>query len=94
MSYSTSTPPRLSTQSITGRRVWELEGTDAASVVQVTGYITNGGDLGMKVGDLVRYLETDTNIYSNFTVATVSSTAPGAVDLTDATTSATGTNSN
>lgn len=95
MAYSTSNPPKLVVQDIgnQGPATWTLTGTDAASVVQVTGYITNGGDLGMKVGDLVEYFETDAKVASGLYVSAVSSTAPGAVDLGNATTIASGTNS-
>lgn len=93
--YSTSTPPILVTQGMTSTypRVWMLYGTDAVATVQVTGYITNGGDLGMKAGDLLLYVDTDTFLSSTLYVKTVSSTAPGAVDLADPTTVGSSTNS-
>lgn len=96
MTYSTSTPPALVGQAIgfqTGARRWYLTGTDAVATVRVTGYITNGGALGMKVGDLVEYYDSNLGITSTLNVATVSSTAPGAVDLQDATTIGSTTNS-
>lgn len=95
MAYSTSLPPSCLVQGIgnQGPAVWYHQSVDAAAVVQVTGFITNGGDLGMKVGDIVIHRESDTNIVSTFVVATVSATAPGAVDLTNATATASGTNS-
>jgi len=95
MAYSTSSPAVLLTQGI-GNQVpatWYISDTVSAASVQVSGYITNGGDLGMKVGDIVVYRETDTDIVSTFVVKTVSSTAPGAVDLTNATATGSGTNS-
>lgn len=76
-----------------GSAAWKLRGTDAASVVRVTGFITDGGDRGMKPGDTVEYWETDSNIVSKFVVITVASTGSGAVDLGDATTVGSGTNS-
>lgn len=96
MSYSTSTPPVLTNQtigSVTGGRHWKLTGTDAVATVQVTGYITNGGNLGMQVGDLVEYYDSNLGITSMLNVASVSSTAPGAVDLQDPTTVGSTTNS-
>lgn len=95
MAYSITNPPRMLLQSVGGVSpgIWVLTGTDTAATVDTTGYITNGGDLGMKVNDLVFYIATDTNIWSALTVITVSSTAPGAVDLSNATTLATGTTS-
>lgn len=85
MAYSTSNPPRLETQSIAGKRRWAYESTDDAATVRASGYITNGGQLGMKVGDTVMVTDTDAapNDVYIMSVVTVSSTAPGAVDLTD-----------
>jgi hypothetical protein len=59
MSYSTSNPPRLVTQGIAGLRVWEYASTDASTVVDASGYFTNGYDLGMRAGDSVRVVDTD-----------------------------------
>jgi len=90
MSYSTSNPPKLLVQSVggTGVSVWGLTGTDADTAVDASGYITNGGALGMAVGDIVFYTKTDASPIANFmfNVTTVSSTAPGAVDLSNSTT--------
>lgn len=90
MSYSTSNPPKLLVQSIdnsTGPSLWALTGTDADTTVDGSGYITNGGNLGMKKGDIVFYTKTDASPIANFmfNVATVSATAPGAVDLSNST---------
>lgn len=90
MAYSTSTPPKLLLQAIAhkGPAIWTYENTDAATVVRFTGYITNGGALGMKVNDILLYTKTDASPPALYimTVVTVSATAPGAVDLTDAVT--------
>jgi len=59
MSYSTSNPPRLVTQAIAGLRVWEYASTDASTVVDASGYFTNGYNLGMRAGDTVRVVDTD-----------------------------------
>ncbi len=87
MSYSTSTPPKLVFQSFgnSGPALWTYESTDAASVVDASGYITNGGALGMKLGDLVWVTDTDASprITTSHMVASVSATYPGAVDLSD-----------
>lgn len=93
MAYSTSNPPRLVSQPIAGQRVWQYVHTDASATVRVSGYITNGGNLGMKVNDLVLLFDTTNGIVSTLKVATVSSTAPGAVDLADATVVGSATNS-
>lgn len=94
MAYSTSNPPVLVTESPIqgpGQR-WMYRSTDAANVVDVAGYITNGGDLGMKVGDVVECVDTSTGIISAHRVVTVSATAPGAVDLGDGTVIGSATN--
>jgi hypothetical protein len=60
---------------------WSLSGTDAATDVDAAGFISDGGDRGMRVGDLVYYRDTDDQITTTHVVLTVSSTAPGAVNL-------------
>jgi hypothetical protein len=94
MPYSTSNPPILVGQGVQNAypAEWIHQSVDAASVVQVAGFITNGYQLGMKVGDFVTHRETDTDIVSRFVVKTVNATT-GAVDLTNATADASGTNS-
>lgn len=93
--YSTSNPPRLIIQSIAGPRVWMYSSVDAGALVQVDGYITNAGALGMKVGDLVYAVDSDTAnyVWNAYAVATVSSTYPGAANLTNATAVTTTTSS-
>ena len=96
MAYLTnSTPPQMAQQNISEQtnRMWSMSGTDPVATVRVTGYISDGGKYGMKVGDLVRYLNTNLNIVSTLVVESVSSTYPGAVDLGDATTIGSTTNS-
>ena len=90
MAYATSNPPKLVCPSFTDGTnhcsIWSYSSDDAATVVRVTGYITNGGDLGMKVGDIVLGTDADASppALSVYRVVTVSATAPGAVDLADA----------
>lgn len=96
MAYLTnSTPPRMARQAISEQtaRVWAMEGTDPVATVRVTGYITDGGKYGMKVGDRLEYTDTNLGILSFLMVESVSSTYPGAVDLSDATTVGSTTNS-
>ena len=95
MSYSTSNPPSLVTQSIGNAvpAIWTYSSTDATATVDGSGYITNGGNLGMKVGDVVIVNDTTNTITTMHRVITVSSTAPGAVDLSNGTTVGTATNS-
>lgn len=97
MAYLTnSTAPHLVTQGIApvaGSQRWNMSGTDAVATVRVTGYISDGGSRGMRVGDLVEYYDSNLKITSTLNVDTVSSTYPGAVDLQDATTVGSTTNS-
>lgn len=94
MPYSTSNPPSMIAAGIggTGVQLWHLSGTDSAATVDTSGYITNGGALGMRVGDLVSYTLTSTGAVTQHRVVTVSSTYPGAVDLGDGTAIASATN--
>lgn len=85
MAYSSSNPPRLIDQDIgnSGQAEWALSGTDALTVVDTTGYISNAKSLGMKAGDLVTYRKTDTNATSKHIVLTIN--ADGSADLSDGT---------
>lgn len=94
MAYSTSNPPELVTSNVGGsHKRWIYTSGDAAATVDASGYITNGGQLGMKVNDLVMVIDTGSNIITEHQVITVSATAPGAVDLSNGTTVGTSTNS-
>jgi hypothetical protein len=75
-----------------GSRLWNHESADAGATVDTTGFITDGGNRGMKVGDILMHRNTSTNIVTSHLVVTVSSTAPGAVNLSDTTTIVSGTN--
>lgn len=86
MAYSTDNPPRLVVQSTgaNGGNIWMYDSTDAATVVRAAGYISNGDDLGMKVGDVVQQFDSaGAAVAHNYVVNSV--TAGGAVDLTDGT---------
>lgn len=97
--YSTSAPPLLLVPSFdntaNSNAIWTYIQTDTAAVVDASGYITNGGDLGMKVGDIVLVTDSDASpvTITAHRVVTVSATAPGAVDLSNGDTFITGTNS-
>ena len=85
MTYSTSNPPYLIAQGI-GNQVpacWGYSSTDASTVVDGAGYITNGDALGMKVNDIVDVSDSATGLQTRHIVNSV--TPGGAVDLTDAT---------
>ena len=75
-------------------RVWHHESADALAAVNTSGFITNGTELGLRVGDFVEHLDTTgaTGDLSRHRVLTISSTYPGAVDLTDGTVIAAGAN--
>lgn len=93
MAYSTDNPPRCRSDSFAGPgNAWYYTSADAAAVVDTTGYITNGGKLGMKVGDLVQVYNTVGLVHSMHRVVSVSATEPGAVDLGDGTTVGSATN--
>lgn len=73
-----------------GPRVWIYsESSLAASALDASGYISNGGLLGMAVNDLVLGMNTSTGIWSGHSVVTVNATT-GAVDLSNGTTIADG----
>lgn len=73
-----------------GPRIWcYSEASLAASALDATGYISDGGKHGMAVNDLVLGMNTSTGIWSGHSVVTVSSTT-GAVDLSNGTTIADG----
>jgi hypothetical protein len=95
MTYATTNPPSLMQQSIgnSAPAIWTYSSTDATATVDGSGYITNGGALGMKVGDLVIVNDTTNKIMTSHYVITVSSTYPGVVDLSNGTTIGTATNS-
>lgn len=86
MAYSTSNPPVLMTQGLGGAamRVWSYKSTDAATAVRVSGYFTDGYDLGMRAGDLIFVVDTDASPIA-MQVMIVTSATSTAVDLSDGT---------
>jgi hypothetical protein len=87
MAYVTTNPPKLLTQGVggAGPSIWSYSSTDAAATVDAANYITNGGSLGMKVGDLVFVVDTDASPVIT-TLHQVSATGDGTTDLNDLTT--------
>lgn len=81
MAYATSNPPVLVTQGIAGFRIWKYESVDAATLVRVSGYFTNGWQLGMRANDIVFVTDTDTS--NTTTIHTVNLASSSGVDLTD-----------
>lgn len=86
MAYATSNPPTLRHMDVgnKGPASWTLYGTDAPSVVQVTGFISNAKAFGMKVGDTLFYLQTGVTPAVTATFIVDAITAAGAADLSDA----------
>lgn len=94
MSYNSAVLDLTSGSPLTGGgQTWSHYSADAGAAVDTAGFITDGGKRGMKVNDLVVHRDTGTNIVTQHLVISVSSTYPGAVDLTDTTTVASGTDS-
>ncbi len=85
MAYSTSNPPVLLTQRVGGSgALWHYNSADAATVIRVSGYITNASDLGMKVGDVVMHTDMTGGTVGNFFLV-VTVAAGGAADLSNGT---------
>lgn len=91
--YSTSNPPAQCSEGIWNQipATWVYNSVDAAALVQVAGYITNGDALGMKVNDKVEVTDSDTGLLTRHIVISV--TAGGSADLSDAFTASDITNS-
>lgn len=84
MPYSTSNPPVLLVEGTGGfMRIWGYRSVDAAALIQITDYITNGDDLGMQAGDWVFAVDTDATPPGMTIHGVASVTAGGAADLTD-----------
>jgi len=85
MAYSTGNPPRCAVPGVGGGlSIWLYDDADAATTVRVTGYITDGDALGMKVGDLVMQGDSAGGAVAHlYTVVSVAS--GGAADLSDGT---------
>ena len=85
MAYSTSNPPKLVQQPISGGagKHWLYRSTDGSSVVAADKYFSNGYNLGLREGDVVWVLDTSTVVsIARMTVHSVGqSTATGGVDL-------------
>lgn len=83
MAYLTSNPPACVHQ-MTGKNggsTWVYDSADAATLVRVSGYITDGDDLGMKVGDVVHQRDTTgATVAHDYVVVSVNP-----VDLSDGT---------
>ena len=96
MAYATTDRLELITSAPLAQpgRTWYHQSADALAAVNTSGFITDGGAKGLKVGDFVQHLDTTsgTGDLSMHRVLTVSATYPGAVDLTDGSVIAEGDN--
>lgn len=89
MTYAVANPPALLLVTVTNfgpGQIWGYKSADAAATVAGAGYFTNGGQLGMKVGDLVVVFDTATPLITSHQVLVVGTTGNGAVNLSAGTT--------
>jgi len=97
MTYDSGSPPVCITGPLTRGsnqpQIWYYASTDAAATVDADGYIDNGDDLGMQVGDIVFVIDTDASPVIITVHRVTSVTAGGAADLSDGDTLVTGTDS-
>lgn len=81
MAYDTKNPPMLFANGVGGAaRLWLYKSADPIATVNTANYITNGGTLGMKVGDPVLVIDTATPAVH---IAFVNATGDGTTDLSD-----------
>ena len=89
MAYSTSNPPNLVSQPLARgtngeTRLWVYNSTDAPTAVRVSGYFTNGWELGLRAGDQVIVVDTNASPIT-MQLHIVTSASATAVDLSDGT---------
>ena len=79
-----------------GVRIWYHKSADATAAADDASFIADGGSRGMKVGDIVYHKDstTEATALTMHKVVTVSSTYPGAVDLSDGTVVGSASNTN
>lgn len=87
MAYATSNPPALVSSPLGGGagKVWLYRSTDDAATVDTANYFTNGGSLGMSVGDIIYVIDTDASPVIT-TLHQVSATGDGTTDINNLTT--------
>lgn len=85
MAYSTAAPLALVAQRVgaDGGAIWIYSSTDDKVAVTAANYVSDGFDLGLKVGDIVHHIDS-TNVKINTLIASVVTT-DGAATLDDAT---------
>jgi hypothetical protein len=81
MAYSTQNPPMLMANGVGGAmRLWFYKSADPIATVNTANYFTNGGDLGLKVGDPIFVADTVNNTLH---IAFVNATGNGTTDIPD-----------
>lgn len=94
--YVTTNPPRLQVCAFNDQakqsNKWLYSSDDNAAAVRVSGYFTDGVDLGMSVDDLVEVTDNDASPVT-VTLHRIVTIVGSAIDLTDGDTIVTGTNS-
>lgn len=81
MAYAVANPPALIASAVGGMaRLWYYKSVDAIATVNTANYFTNGGTLGMKVGDIVLIIDTTNTLVH---IAFVNATGNGTTDVTD-----------
>lgn len=85
MAYDSATLSLVSSAPLAGAgQTWRHSSADATGDVDAAGFITDGGSRGMRVGDMVYHYDITTPaavVVTGHVVNTVSSTYPGAVNL-------------
>jgi len=90
MAYSVTNPPMLVSKGIAQKgQTWRYSSTDAATVVDGDGYITNAKALGMLVGDTVEVVDTDASpvITTRHTVVAINANGSANLSNSDGTNS-------
>ena len=84
MAYAISNPPVLVVNGgLNGQnKVWFYRSVDAATLVRVSGYFTNGFDLGMRSGDLLIQVDTDASPLA-MQLMIVNAASASATDVSD-----------
>ncbi len=85
MAYAVTNPPKLVAQPIAGPRLWIYASDDVSTLVDDSGYFTNGYPLGMRVGDVVHVIENDNAYAHTVHSVTVAVQSTGAVTVSAAT---------
>jgi hypothetical protein len=81
MAYVTTNPPALFASAVGGMsRFWVYKSADPIATVNTANYFTNGGALGLKVGDLM-YVWDTVNALGHLVF--VNATGNGTTDITD-----------